>query len=251
MAWASEGGTRMLELYRMDLHVHTCLSPCADNGMVPPAIVAAAVRAGLQAIGVCDHNSAANAAAVQSAARGRDLAVLPGLEVTSREEVHLLTFFENAEELAAFAGLVSAHLSGTNEPSLFGEQIVVDERGEPLELEERLLAGATDLGAAELAEAAHRQRGLVIAAHIDREAFSVVSQLGFIPRELGLDAVELSVHAGAEGPYRRHGYPIVRSSDAHFPEEVGRASSLFRLAEPTVSELGKALRGVEERGLLG
>ena len=241
----------MLGRYRMDLHVHTCLSPCADNGMVPPSIVAAAVRAGLQAIGICDHNSAANAAAVQSAARGQNLAVLAGLEVTSREELHLLTLFESAEALAAFAELIATHLSGANEPSLFGDQIVVDERGEPLELEEKLLAGATDLGAAELAEAAHRQHGLVIAAHIDREAFSVISQLGFIPQELGLDAVELSVHAGAEDPYHRHGYPIVRSSDAHFLEEVGRASSLFRLAEPTVSELGKALRGAEGRRLLG
>jgi PHP family Zn ribbon phosphoesterase len=235
----------------MDLHVHTCLSPCADNSMVPPAIVAAALQAGLQAIGICDHNSAANAAAVQSAARGQGLAVLAGLEVTSREELHLLAFFESAEGLAAFGELIAAHLKGANEPSLFGDQIVVDERGEPLELEEKLLAGATDLGAAELAEAAHRQHGLVIAAHIDREIFSVISQLGFIPQELGLDAVELSVHAGAEGPYRRHDYPIVRSSDAHFLEEIGRASSLFRLAEPTVSELGKALRGVAGRRTLG
>jgi len=241
----------MLGRYRMDLHVHTCLSPCADNGMVPPAIVAAAVRAGLQAIAICDHNSAANAAAVQSAARGQGLAVLAGLEVTSREELHLLALFEGGEGLAAFGALIAAHLSGVNEPALFGDQIVVDEGGEPLELEEKLLAGATDLGAAELAEAVHRRGGLVIAAHIDREAFSVIGQLGFIPQELGLDAVELSVHAGAEGPYRRYGYPIVRSSDAHFPEEVGRASSLFLLAEPTVSELGKALRGVEGRGLLG
>ncbi len=241
----------MLGRYRMDLHVHTCLSPCADNGMVPPAIVAAAERAGLQAIAICDHNSAANVAAVQSAARGRELAVLAGLEVTSREELHLLALFGGSEGLAAFGALVAAHLSGLNEPAFFGDQIVVDARGEPLELEEKLLAGATDLGAAELAEAAHRQGGLVIAAHIDREAFSVIGQLGFIPQELELDAVELSVHAGAEEPYRRHGYPIVRSSDAHFPEEVGRASSLFLLAEPTVSELGKALRGVEGRGLLG
>jgi hypothetical protein len=240
----------MLGKYRIDLHVHTCLSPCADNGMVPPAIVRQAARAGLQAIGICDHNSAANVAAVQSAGAGLGLAVLAGMEVTSREELHLLAFFESAAELESFAALIAAHLSGTNEPLLFGDQIVANERGEPLELEEKLLAGAADLGAAELAEAARRRHGLVIAAHIDREAFSILSQLGFIPPELSLDAVELSVHAGTEGPYRSHGYPIVRSSDAHFLEDIGRASSLFRLAEPTVSELGKALRGVEGRRIL-
>jgi PHP family Zn ribbon phosphoesterase len=231
----------------MDLHVHTCLSPCADNSMVPPAIVHAAARAGLQAIGICDHNSAGNVAAVQSAGRRQGLTVLAGMEVCSREEIHLLAFFELLAELLDFDGLVAAHLNGRNSPLQFGDQIVTDERGEPVELEERLLVGATELGVTELVEAVHQRHGLAIAAHIDKEAFSIFGQLGFIPPDLGLDAVELSPHAGPEDVYRKHGYPIIRGSDAHFLEEIGRACSVFHVGQPSVSELGKALRGLEGR----
>jgi PHP family Zn ribbon phosphoesterase len=235
----------------MDLHVHTCLSPCADNSMVPPAIVRAAAQAGLQAIGICDHNSAANVAAVQSAGRRQGVTVLAGMEVASREEIHLLAFFELLDQLLDFVGLVAAHLPGLNAPLEFGDQIVADERGEPVELEEKLLVGATELGVADLVEAVHQRYGVVIASHIDKDAFSIIGQLGFIPQELGLDAVELSPHAGPEGFYKKHGYPIIRSSDAHFLEEIGWASSVFHVAEPSVSELSKALRGVEGRRIAG
>jgi PHP family Zn ribbon phosphoesterase len=235
----------------MDLHVHTCLPPCADNSMVPPAIVRTAALAGLDAIGICEHNSAANVAGVQSAGRRLGMTVLAGTEVSSREEIHLLAFFELPDQLLAFDELVGAHLPGLNVPLQFGDQIVTDERGEPLELEEKLLVGATELGVAELVEAIHQRQGVVIASHIDKDAFSIIGQLGFIPQELGLDAVELSPHAGPEGGYRKHGYPIVRSSDAHFLEEIGRASTVFHLAEPSVSELGKALHGVGGRLITG
>jgi PHP family Zn ribbon phosphoesterase len=235
----------------MDLHVHTCLSPCADNTMAPPAIARAALRAGLQAIGICDHNSAGNVAAVQSAGRRQGLAVLAGMEVASREEIHLLAFFELLDQLLDFDGLVAAHLNGRNAPLQFGDQILTDERGEPVELEERLLVGATELGVADLVQAVHQRHGVAIASHIDKEAFSIIGQLGFIPADLDLDAVELSPHAGAEDDFRKHGYPIIRSSDAHFLEEIGRASSVFHVAKPSVSELSKALHGVEGRRIAG
>ena len=218
--------------------------------MVPPAIVRAAARAGLQAIGICDHNSAGNVAAVRSAGLREGLTVLGGMEVSSREEIHLLAFFEHFGELLDFDDLVAAHLSGRNVPLQFGDQIVTDEWGEPVELEERLLAGATELGVADLVEAVHQRQGVVIASHIDKDAFSIIGQLGFIPRDLDLDAVELSPF-GQESSYRSCGYPIVRGSDAHFLEEIGRASTEFQVAAATVSELSKALRGVEGRRVDG
>jgi hypothetical protein len=179
------------------------------------------------------------------------LAVLAGMEVASREEIHLLAFFERPEQLFAFDGLVAAHLPGRNVPLEFGDQIVTDEWGEPVELEEKLLAGATELGVAELVEAVHQRQGVVIASHIDKDAFSIVGQLGFIPQELGLDAVELSPHAKPEGNYRKHGYPVIRSSDAHFLEDIGRSCTVFHLAEPSVGELSKALHGVGGRRIAG
>jgi len=110
----------------VDIHVHTCLSPCADSSMVPRTIVERARRAGLDAVGICDHNATANVQAVSEAGREAGIAVIAGMEVTTAEEIHLLALFEGAERLQEFAGLVRNHLSGSNDPELFGDQIVVD-----------------------------------------------------------------------------------------------------------------------------
>jgi hypothetical protein len=105
----------------MDLHVHTCLSPCADNSMVPRAIVERAKHVGLDAVGICDHNAAANVQAVREAGREAGIGVLAGIEVATAEEIHLLALFESEERLQQFAGLVKNHLSGSNNPELFGD----------------------------------------------------------------------------------------------------------------------------------
>jgi predicted metal-dependent phosphoesterase TrpH len=230
----------------MDLHIHTCLSPCGDNGMVPPVIVERALAAGLQGIAVCDHNAAANIPAIREAGAEAGLSVIPGMEVTTAEEIHLLALFDGEMGIGAFADLVGSRLPGTNDPDAFGDQIVVDSRGEPVALEERLLIGATDLGIRRIVEEIHGLGGLAIASHVDKPVFSLISQLGFIPPELGLDAVELSRHAGEVHRYPLGDLPVVRSSDAHFPEEIGRAVTAFLVAEATVAEIRLALR--RERG---
>jgi PHP family Zn ribbon phosphoesterase len=231
----------MLKVHRMDLHVHTCLSPCGDNSMVPPTIVEQARKAGLQGLAVCDHNAAANVAAVRAAATEAGVAVIAGMEVTTAEEIHLLALFDGEPRLSAFTELVTAHLSGLNDPRVFGDQIVVDPHGDPVALEERLLIGATDLEIGRTVEEIHRLKGLAIASHVDKQAFSLLSQLGFIPAELCLDAVELSRHAGSPEGYPLQGLPVVRCSDAHFPEEIGRASTGFLVEEAAVGEIALAL----------
>ncbi len=234
----------------MDLHVHTCLSPCADNSMVPRTIVERSLQAGLDAIGICDHNAAANIQAVGEAGKEAGIGVLAGIEVTTAEEIHLLALFESEKKLQEFAALVRDNLAGTNDPELFGDQIVVEKSGEPVALEERLLIGATDLGVARALEEIHRLGGLAIASHIDKQTFSVLSQLGFIPAELDLDGVELSRQAGSEDRYDIRGLSVVRSSDAHFPEEIGSAFTSFFVEEATVAEIGMALAGKEGRKIL-
>jgi len=226
----------------VDLHVHTCLSPCADNAMVPTRIVEQALEAGLAAIGICDHNSAGNVAAVQEAAGGRPLRVLGGMEVTTSEEAHILALFDELEALRILEKLVQAGLEGWNDPEAWGEQILVDARDQPVGLEERLLAGASALSAERTVREIQALGGLAIASHVDRPAFSLAQQLGFIPPELPLDAVELSFHfRGDPAPFRAFGFPLVRFSDAHFPEEIGRSRTVFQLEEPSVTELRRAL----------
>jgi PHP family Zn ribbon phosphoesterase len=240
----------MLRSLKVDLHVHTCLSPCGDNSMVPRAIVERARQVGLDAVGICDHNAAANVQAVREAGREAGIAVIAGMEVTTAEEIHLLALFESETELLMFADLVRDHLSGSNDPELFGDQIVVGKNGGPAALEESLLIGATDLGIGRTVKEIHRLEGLAIASHVDRQTFSILSQLGFIPAELDLDGVELSHHSGPEEHYELRSLPVVRSSDAHFPEEIGSAFTTFFVEEATVAEIGMALAAREGRKIL-
>lgn len=228
-----------------DLHVHTCLSPCADLDMHPANLVAAALKAGLELIAITDHNSAENVSYVRRAAAGKPLSVLGGMEICSREEVHLLALFDDDAALAALQTYVYEHLAGVNDPDRFGLQVVANELGEVEGFNEHLLIGATDLSLEQLVARVHELGGLSIAAHIDRAAFGILSQLGFIPAELELDAVELSWRAPADQPC--FGRPAVHSSDAHYPVDLGRATTTFILDEPSVAEIRLALQGRQGR----
>ncbi len=220
-----------------DLHVHTALSPCADDGMTPPAIVAAALAEGLSLIAICDHNSARNAAAVQAAAGAR-LAVVAGMEITSAEECHVVGLFPDVRAAEAAGGHVAALLPEAEEgyTAFFGEQFLMDACGEILGRETRALAAATSLDVAACVDLVHRHAGLAVAAHIDRRSFGVIGQLGVFPAEAGFDAVELSRHvtpgSDDEARYAAIGLPLLRSSDAHFPGEIGAARSCLELDTP-------------------
>jgi predicted metal-dependent phosphoesterase TrpH len=226
----------------VDLHVHTCLSPCADDGMVPTRIVARALEAGLAAIGICDHNSAGNVAAVREAASGGGLRVMGGMEITTSEEAHILALFDEPEGLRRLEQLVQSGLEGRNDPEAWGDQILVNAHDQPVGIEGKLLAGASALSAEVAVREIRALGGLAIASHVDRPAFSLAQQLGFIPPELPLDAVELSWHYRGElDRFRAFGFPLVSFSDAHFLEEIGRSRTSFRISEPTVKELRQAL----------
>jgi len=237
----------------MDLHVHTCLSPCAGDEMTPPAIVRRAAELGLDAIGVTDHNACDNAAAVREAGARIGLAVLGGMEVTSSEEAHLLALFDDPYALAELAARVAASLSGENDPSFFGEQLAADADGRVVGRVGRLLAASCALSLAELVATIHDLAGIVIASHVDRPSLSVTSQLGFIPADLELDGVEFSPRAASLDPQTRAGLAAGRewcsSSDAHRLEDLGEASTRFRLERPTAAELGLAFRGADGRGV--
>src|SRR5689334_21453276 len=130
---------------RADLHVHTVLSPCADVEMIPPLIVQQALEKKLDLIAITDHNSSANVRAVQKAAQGTSLTVMPGMEVQSREDVHLLTLFETLDALEAWQAQVDTALPNLpNDTEYFGEQFIVDDTGEFIRSEPRLLLNSTD-----------------------------------------------------------------------------------------------------------
>jgi PHP family Zn ribbon phosphoesterase len=238
-----------------DLHVHTALSPCADDAMTPPAIVAAALAEGLAMIAVCDHNSARNAAAVQAAA-GERLAVVAGMEITTAEECHVVGLFPDSVAAEAAGDEVAATLprSGDGYEEFFGEQHLVDAAGEETGRERLALATATALDVDAAVALVHRHGGLAVAAHVDRTSFGVIGQLGFFPAEAGFDAVELSRHVPTgserESEFNAYELPILHSSDAHFPADVGAARTAVRWARPDFRELELAVHGLDGRGVV-
>ncbi|MBN2538379.1 PHP domain-containing protein [candidate division WOR-3 bacterium] len=233
----------------MDLHVHTCLSPCGDLAMLPGQIAARARRRGLDAIGIADHNSAENVAAVRNAAGREGVAVVGAMEVTSEEEVHVLALFDDDASLSGFQRVVYDNLPGVNDERAFGEQVLVDERDEVTGINDRLLIGATTLSVDEVVDAIHSLGGVAVAAHVDRERFGIIGQLGFIPDGLALDGVELATKP-PPGVLRAYGFPAIVSSDAHFLEDIGRNATVFRVEEATAGEVGRALRNEDGRSVI-
>lgn len=229
---------------RADLHIHTCLSPCAEPEMVPGAIVRRARQLGLDMIGICDHNSAENAAAVATAGRSESVCVVPGIEITSREEVHILGLFETGRQLMGMQAVVHENLSGENDEEAFGPQTIVDPWDRPVGVNRKLLIGATELTLEQVVDAVHDFGGLAVAAHVDRPSFGLIGQLGLVPEGLALDALEVSPQAPRK-PWDH--FPVITSSDAHRLEDIGKGCTCFFAEEGSVGEIGKALRAEDGR----
>jgi 3',5'-nucleoside bisphosphate phosphatase len=242
-------------VFMIDTHIHTCLSPCAELDMHPAALVDAAVRAGLDAVAVCDHNSAENAAAVQRAGLSSGLSVIPGMEITTSEEVHILGLLPDIEAAMALQSKIYKSLPGRNDENTFGMQVIANEFAEVLGFNEHLLAGATTLTVDSVVAAIHDVDGLAVASHVDREGFGIVGQLGFIPPALPLDAIEVSPRMPmpvARTTFAPKGeYSILCASDAHEPRDVARAATFVLMESVTLPELRRALAGEGGRTILG
>jgi PHP family Zn ribbon phosphoesterase len=241
----------VLHFYSADLHIHTCLSPCAELEMLPELIVERAQELGLQIIAVTDHNSAENVAAVVNAAQHTGITVLPGMEVQTREEVHLLTLFDTLEQMASWQEQVYASLPPlVNDEALFGEQLVLDAAGEPLGYLERLLMTSTDFSVEDVVQLVQELDGLCVPAHVDRTMYSIIANLGFVPPELDVAGVEISTNIGPVEARERFPqlsrYSLVANGDAHRLREMVRRTT-YRMAAPTVAEIGLTLAGVEAR----
>jgi len=223
--------------------------------MSPRAVVDRARAAGLDIIAVTDHNTTENSAAVIQAARGTGLAVLPGMEMTTAEEVHILGLFDPGTELGPFQATVYRNLPDVPSKKRFvKDQVIVDAADYVTGFSPHCLFGATRFSVQEAVDLIHGHGGLAIACHVDRESFSIISQLGFIPPGLRLEAVEVSPRLTvaeartAFGPFDP--LPMVRFSDAHQPEEIGCATTDFLVASPNLEEIRKALAGKDGRRII-
>ncbi|MCP5053043.1 MAG: histidinol-phosphatase, partial [bacterium] len=175
----------------------------------------------------------------------------PGMEICSREEVHILGLFKAVEQAQAMQEFVYDHLPGENQAEVFGYQVIVNEKDEIRGEVSRLLIGASRLSLQEIVVKIHKLGGLSIASHVDRPSFGIIGQLGFIPEDLSLDGLEVSYRVPLNDVRKKipgsMNFPFISSSDAHFPDDIGKAKTVFTLAAPTFEEIHLALKGKDGR----
>ncbi len=241
-----------MKTFRVDLHTHTVLSPCGDLEMSPVNIVKKAKECGIDIIGISDHNSTLHAPLVKELAAKEGIVVMMGAEVTTKEEVHCLCFFETEEKLAVFQEYLEEYLPHIpNDNDKFGYQVVVNEEEEIVDEVEWLLISAISQSIDQLEQKVHELDGLFIPAHINKMQDSIVSQLGFIPFDLNVDALELTRHISKEAFLKKNAYlkdkTFIKSSDAHCIDLVGDIYTEFLLKEASFNEVKMALRNEEGR----
>lgn len=238
--------------YRADLHIHTVLSPCGDLEMSPINIIKKANEKGLNIIGITDHNTTRHCKLISKLAEPEGIFVLMGAEVTTREEVHCLSFFENDDKLSDFQVYLEKHLPPIpNNTQKFGYQVVVDENEQVIDEIENLLLSALDQSIEQVEQKVHSLGGIFIPAHIDRPSYSVISQLGFIPTDLLADGFEISALCSLEKvlplPGNQKGKSIIRNSDAHYVDQIGKVFTVFEMKCCSFSEIKLALHGLQGR----
>jgi 3',5'-nucleoside bisphosphate phosphatase len=243
-----------MKSFRADLHIHTVLSPCADLDMSPKNIVSKAKQMGIHIIGITDHNSTLQCRVVGIEAEKAGLFLLMGAEVTTKEEAHCLAFFEDHQKLKLFQQYLDAHLQNfKNDPSRFGYQVVVDEDEMVEYEEERLLILAIDQNIDQVEAQVHELGGLFIPAHIDKSKNSIISQLGFIPKEMNIDALEISSNTSKTDLLQKQGYlknyTFIQNSDAHLLEDIGKKVCFFELENLSFPEISMALRQIDGRNV--
>lgn len=235
-----------------DLHIHTILSPCGTLEMSPKNIVEVALEKKLDIIGITDHNSTRQCKIVMKEAENKGLTVYPGVEVTTREEIHCLAFFSNLEETEEFQLYLDEQLPFIkNNPSLFGDQVVVDEEENIVFEEEKLLISAIQSSIDQVESEVHRLNGIFIPAHVNKAKDSLLSQLGFIPKGLNADAYEITRHISKESFIENNrlnsSTTVIRNSDSHMLDSIGEQVSTFEMESTDFNEFRLALKNQSGR----
>lgn len=214
-----------------DLHIHSALSPCGSNEMTPNNIVNMAYIKGLNVISVTDHNSVENCIAVEKCAKEKNILFLPGMEVETREEVHLLCYFLNINDAKKFQEIVYDALPNVkNRVDIFGEQLIMDEQDTVIEEVEQLLMVASKLSIDDVFKHVGNMGGAVIPAHVDRSSYSILSNLGVLPEYLEIKTVEISKSCNAHKFIKKSGLEskkYIVSSDAHSLEHISERESFL------------------------
>lgn len=203
-----------------DLHIHSCLSPCGHEDMTPNNIVNMAYIKGLDAIAVTDHNTCAHVRVVSEIARPLGLIVVPGMEVQTREEVHVLCYFPSVEAIEAFDVSLSHWKTPVkNNIKAFGNQTLMNSEDAIVGEVDIALILSVDITINDLVELVNQYKGVIVPAHVNKSANSILMNLGFIPPDLNISTVEIHEKSELNERFLK-GFRRIVNSDAHFLEMI-------------------------------
>lgn len=226
----------------VDLHIHSALSPCAEEEMTPNNIVNMAILKNLDMIAITDHNSIDNVLPAINTAIDNPIKIIPGIEITTQEEAHLLAYFPTYEALATFYNQISQFLPDrNNRPDIFGRQLIFDENDNIIGEDPRLLMNAVQLSFDRLVIEIIRHQGVPVPAHVLRSSFSVYSQLGYIPEELPINTIEIGGSQGIAMSDKMRAelkrFKHIVSSDAHCLANILERVFFIELIDKTTDNL--------------
>lgn len=225
-----------------DFHLHSCLSPCGDNDMTPYNLVNMAKIMGLDVIALTDHNTCLNCPAAMKAGEEAGILVIPGMELCTDEEVHVVCLFSNLENALDFSAYVRERIPPVeNREKIFGEQLIMDERDNVIGKENLLLTTAADISLDKVPELVKSFGGVAFPAHIDRSSYSVISNLGMIDEYMGFTTAEITKDADKNDYIKK--FPVLEkmniltSSDAHYLENIGSAGGKINVVEQEIDKI--------------
>lgn len=219
--------------------------------MIPPLIVREAIERGINLIAITDHNASENTQSVMKAARDTNLSVLPGMELQTEEEIHVLCLFDTLDKIFALQEVVDKTLPNIkNNIDYFGEQFIVDETGDFIRRKDILLINSTRLSYEEAFKVVTGLGGLFIPAHVDRQAFGLIYRLGFVPPDPKPDALEISRHISHDDAIQKYpqlvSFPLIQSGDVHYLDDFLGVNH-FKMEKPTIDEIKMAFNAENGR----
>ena len=241
--------------WTIDLHVHTPLSPCGEDSMLPAPLVGRFLDYGIDVIAITDHNAVDNVRVYCEEGEAQGLIVVPGMEMETREGIHLVCLFPSCEMLYAWdENLRPFKTEMKNDSQYFGHQWVLSRAGEHLREEGRMLLMSQDISVDDAIPMVHRFGGLCIAAHVDRESNGLTAILGVIPAYLPFDGIELTRHLPRDPTLlqeiQRQGYRYITACDAHDISQVGEIHCAAYLDHWSLDELALAMKGKDGRAVI-
>ncbi|MGM0606946.1 MAG: PHP domain-containing protein [Candidatus Muiribacteriota bacterium] len=222
------------ELLKADLHIHSVLSNCSSLDMGPKKIVQKLKQHNIKVVSITDHNSCLNCRAFVKVAEKEEITVIPGIEVTTAEEIHVLSLFKNIEDAEELSSKIYKRLLDIeiNEQKQ-GYQIVLDDKENILRMEKKFLNQAS-LSIEELINFTEKRNGIIIFSHIDKAYNSLIANLGFIPDSYKDKIFEITKN-------EHYDLNTITNSDAHTIEDIGRRY-FFIKARNNIEKIFKALK---------